>query len=73
MRSVTPDGEPDANSHHGGSPVISGVKWSATKWIRSHTFREQLAGDVGWGTRRDGTSMKPEKDAIRRHVAGQRK
>ncbi|MEW5309985.1 MAG: hypothetical protein WDW38_001822 [Sanguina aurantia] len=33
--SVTPDGELDPRSLHGGCPVKSGNKWVATKWIRA--------------------------------------
>jgi prolyl 4-hydroxylase len=29
---------PDSRSLHGGSPVISGEKWIATKWLREHRF-----------------------------------
>ncbi|KAI5402109.1 Prolyl 4-hydroxylase 1, variant 3 [Lathyrus oleraceus] len=28
------DGKSDSNSVHGGCPVLSGEKWSATKWMR---------------------------------------
>ena len=30
---------PDSKSLHGGSPVIAGEKWVATKWLREHEFR----------------------------------
>ncbi|MEW5303489.1 MAG: hypothetical protein WDW36_006175 [Sanguina aurantia] len=33
--SVTPDGDLDPRSLHGGCPVKSGNKWVATKWIRA--------------------------------------
>jgi len=29
---------PDSRSLHSGSPVISGEKWIATKWLREHRF-----------------------------------
>lgn len=29
---------PDSRSLHGGSPVLSGEKWIATKWLREHRF-----------------------------------
>jgi len=29
---------PDSRSLHGGSPVISGEKWIATKWLRANRF-----------------------------------
>lgn len=32
--SMKPDATPDPSSLHGGCPVISGNKWSATKWMR---------------------------------------
>lgn len=28
------DGQPDPRSVHGGCEVLSGQKWSATKWMR---------------------------------------
>jgi prolyl 4-hydroxylase len=28
------DGQSDPSSIHGGCEVLSGVKWSATKWMR---------------------------------------
>lgn len=31
-----PDGTPDGKSLHGGKPVIKGVKWAMTKWIRAN-------------------------------------
>ena len=30
---------PDSKSLHGGSPVIAGEKWVATKWLRATEFR----------------------------------
>lgn len=35
---VTPDGRPCPLSLHGGSPVLSGVKYVATKWMRERVF-----------------------------------
>ena len=35
---VTPEGNPDRLALHGGSPVISGVKFVATKWLRESVF-----------------------------------
>lgn len=32
------DGKPDPLSLHGGRPVIKGVKWSLTRWIRAKPF-----------------------------------
>ncbi|CAJ2634445.1 prolyl 4-hydroxylase subunit alpha-1-like protein [Trifolium pratense] len=37
---------PDANSLHGGCPVIEGEKWSATKWIHVDSFDKKV-GDGG--------------------------
>eukprot|EP00249_Psilotum_nudum_P009659 c22073_g1_i1 orf=164-1066(+) len=37
--SSKPDGMLDPSSLHGGCPVISGDKWSATKWMRVHEFK----------------------------------
>lgn len=34
----TPDGKEDPLSLHGGTPVIQGNKWIATKWIRTSEF-----------------------------------
>ncbi|CAI5495508.1 unnamed protein product [Closterium sp. Naga37s-1] len=36
--SLTPSAELDLKSLHAGCPVISGEKWSATKWIRVDAF-----------------------------------
>ena len=35
---VTPEGSPCPLSLHGGSPVIAGVKYVATKWLRERVF-----------------------------------
>lgn len=35
---ITPEGSPDRLALHGGSPVISGVKFVATKWLRERVF-----------------------------------
>jgi prolyl 4-hydroxylase len=35
---ATPDQKPIAASCHAGAPVISGVKWLATRWIRARSF-----------------------------------
>jgi prolyl 4-hydroxylase len=35
---VTPTGEVDSKSLHGGSPVLGGEKWIITKWIREGVF-----------------------------------
>jgi prolyl 4-hydroxylase len=35
---TTEQGELDARSLHGGSPVAAGEKWIATKWFRQHTY-----------------------------------
>jgi prolyl 4-hydroxylase len=35
---LTPDGEVDPHSLHGGSPVKAGEKWIMTKWIREREF-----------------------------------
>jgi len=36
--SQTPEGKEDPKSLHGSCDVVSGVKWSATKWIRTGKF-----------------------------------
>jgi prolyl 4-hydroxylase len=35
---VQADGSGDQRSRHAGAPVTGGVKWLATRWIRSHAF-----------------------------------
>jgi prolyl 4-hydroxylase len=35
---TTDQGELDARSLHGGSPVTAGEKWIATKWFRQHRY-----------------------------------
>jgi len=37
--SMHPDGSKDKHSLHGGCPVVKGVKWTATKWIRDRCVR----------------------------------
>ncbi|KAM7260972.1 hypothetical protein ACFE04_026447 [Oxalis oulophora] len=37
--SMKPDGTLDPSSLHGGCPVISGNKWSSTKWMRVHEYK----------------------------------
>lgn len=36
--SLQPDAAEDALSMHGGCPVLKGVKWSATKWMRVNHY-----------------------------------
>lgn len=38
FRNLTPVGRPDPLTRHAGMPVISGVKWLATRWIRERPF-----------------------------------
>jgi prolyl 4-hydroxylase len=35
---ATESGEPDPRSLHGGSPVLAGEKWIATKWLRQRAY-----------------------------------
>lgn len=35
---LAPDGRPDGDSLHAGLPIVSGVKWLATRWIRSGPY-----------------------------------
>ncbi|KAH7443374.1 hypothetical protein KP509_02G031300 [Ceratopteris richardii] len=37
--SMKPDATLDPSSLHAGCPVISGNKWSATKWMRVHEYK----------------------------------
>nr|VDD47921.1 unnamed protein product [Brassica oleracea] len=37
--SMRPDGSLDPSSLHGGCPVIKGNKWSSTKWLHVHEYR----------------------------------
>ena len=41
--SLDPKGELDPTSLHAGCPVISGVKWSATKWMHVGCFQCAMA------------------------------
>jgi prolyl 4-hydroxylase len=36
---LTPEGQPDPLSLHGSTPVITGEKWVATKWIREREYQ----------------------------------
>jgi prolyl 4-hydroxylase len=36
--SATESGDPDPRSLHGGSPVLAGEKWIATKWLRQRAY-----------------------------------
>ncbi|WP_133364794.1 2OG-Fe(II) oxygenase [Qipengyuania sediminis] len=38
FRNVTQDGRPDGDSLHAGLPIEKGVKWLATRWIRSQPY-----------------------------------
>ncbi len=44
---TTEGGETDARSLHGGSPVLAGEKWIATKWLRQREY----GGPAAYGTR----------------------
>ncbi len=35
---ATPDGQLDRRTLHGGSPVVEGEKWIATKWLRERPY-----------------------------------
>ena len=35
---VTPEGELDTKTLHGSLPVVSGEKWTCTKWLRERTL-----------------------------------
>ena len=41
---ATPNGDLDRNSLHGGSPVVAGEKWIATKWLRLGVYTGPGAG-----------------------------
>jgi prolyl 4-hydroxylase len=43
---VRGDGLPDPASRHAGKPVIRGVKWLATRWIRAKSFDPWFGPDV---------------------------
>ena len=36
---VTPAGDLDHKSEHGGCPVLEGVKWAANLWVRARIAR----------------------------------
>lgn len=36
------DGQSDPNSIHGGCEVLSGEKWSATKWMRQKATSRRI-------------------------------
>ncbi|MGF7147972.1 prolyl 4-hydroxylase [Sphingomonas zeicaulis] len=38
FRNVLEDGASDPRSRHAGAPIRQGVKWAATRWIRSRSF-----------------------------------
>ncbi len=38
FRNTTDDGQPDPRMLHAGLPVTSGVKWMASRWIRSENY-----------------------------------
>ena len=38
FHNVTADGRPDPASLHAGLPIVSGVKWLATRWIRTGRY-----------------------------------
>eukprot|EP01126_Amoeba_proteus_P055841 TRINITY_DN6955_c0_g1_i3.p1 TRINITY_DN6955_c0_g1~~TRINITY_DN6955_c0_g1_i3.p1 ORF type:complete len:282 (-),score=46.07 TRINITY_DN6955_c0_g1_i3:127-972(-) len=49
---VTPDNQPDFRALHGGKPVINGVKWAMTKWIRAnptiYSWRSSVSAEELW-------------------------
>ena len=44
FRNVTEDGAGDPRTRHAGRPVVKGVKWLATRWIRERAFNPFLPG-----------------------------
>lgn len=40
---TTESGETDPRSLHGGSPVVAGEKWIATKWLRQRAYGTKVA------------------------------
>jgi prolyl 4-hydroxylase len=38
FRNVDASGAPDSSMRHSGEPVVRGVKWLATRWIRARSF-----------------------------------
>jgi prolyl 4-hydroxylase len=49
FRNVLPDGQPDQRTQHAGLPVVSGVKWLATRWIRMKAYDPWDEGAVVMG------------------------
>ena len=47
FHNVSPDGEGDHLAAHTACPVVKGVKWTATKWIRAKKFGVQQAPKPG--------------------------
>ena len=60
--SMTPGGQLDKSSLHGGCPVIKGEKWSATKWMHVGKF-DPFA-------RIDPKHLEPDPPRVRPHVPG---
>ena len=46
--SLAPNGVLDSGSLHGGCPVISGTKWSATKWMHVAPFSQGRVKHNEW-------------------------
>ena len=38
FRNITGDGEPDSRMLHAGLPATNGVKWLASRWIRTENY-----------------------------------